>query len=479
MNAVLERVRRYIARHDLARRETRVVAAVSGGSDSAALAYLLHALDAAGALRLSGIAHFNHQLRSAADDDERLVEGIAASLRRPLIAEREEVSQRARRDRRSTETAAREARYEFFERARVRLAADVVALGHTRDDQAETVLLRLTRGAGLRGLAGMHPRNGTIIRPLLDCRRAELRDCLVALGVAFATDETNADVNVPRNRVRHELLPLLARRFNPRIVDVLAREAELAREEWRWRHQQADELFERACRIERAKGAWALDVALLNRVPLALRRAVVCRAMHEAAGERSVGFEHVQAVLGLMDEGARGAIDIPGQRAERVGSLVVLAGRPPGSVGRPKAPEPVNIFRYPLSIPGEVSLPESGCLLTAELLVPEGLSGEFGRGGRADAVVVRRDACREPLAVRNRRPGDRFRPAWLRGRKKLQDYFVDLKVPRPLRDRVPLVVDGDDRIVWVAGHAVGDEFRVTAASQAVITLKIKALGGIA
>ena len=148
-------------------------------------------------------------------------------------------------------------------------------------------------------------------------------------------------------------------------------------------------------------------------------------------------------------------------------------------MGRPKAPEPVNFFRYPLSIPGEVALPESGCVLAAELSVPEDLSGELGRDGRADAVMVRRDACREPLAVRNRRPGDRFHPAWLRGHKKLQDYFVDRKVPRPLRDRVPLVVDGDDRIVWVAGHAVADEFRVTAASQAVLTLKIKALGGTA
>jgi tRNA(Ile)-lysidine synthase len=294
--------------------------------------------------------------------------------------------------------------------------------------------------------------------------------------VAFATDESNADVNVPRNRVRHELLPLLARRFNPRIVDVLAREAELAREEWRWRQQQTDELFDQACRVDPRNGLWRLDVALLNRVPVALRRGVVCRAMHDAAGERSVDFEHVEAVLGLLEEGARGAIDVPGQRAERVGSLVVLAGRPAGAVGRPKAPQPANFFRYPLSIPGEVELREAGCVLTAEPSPPGGTDGECARSERADAVMVRRDACREPFAVRNRRPGDRFHPAWLPGRKKLQDYFVDRKVPRPLRDLVPLVVDGDDRIVWVAGHAVGDEFRVTAASQAVLTFRIKALG---
>ena len=172
---LLARVHRTIREHDLAGPATRVVVALSGGSDSVALAHLVHVLDARGELRAAGIAHFNHQLRPTADRDEQLAANVARSLGLRFVADREDVAARARRERRSVEDAARRARYEFFDRARTELAGDVVALGHTRDDQAETFLLRLLRGAGARGLAAMHPRNGFIIRPLIDCRRADLR----------------------------------------------------------------------------------------------------------------------------------------------------------------------------------------------------------------------------------------------------------------------------------------------------------------
>src|SRR5262249_11427415 len=148
---------------------------------------------------------------------------------------------RAARERRSVEDAARTARYAFFDRARAHFAADVVALGHTRDDQAETFLLRLVRGAGPRGLASVYPRNGSIVRPLVDCRRHDLRAWLGARGIGFVEDETNLDVAIPRNRVRAELVPLLESRFNASIVDVLCGEAELAREEWEFLSERADE----------------------------------------------------------------------------------------------------------------------------------------------------------------------------------------------------------------------------------------------
>ena len=165
----------------------------------------------------------------------------------PFAADRGDVRARARRERRSLEDAARRERYEFFERARRQFGADVVALGHTRDDQAETFLLRLVRGAGPRGLAAMYPRHGTIIRPVLDCRRLELRKYLDERNMRYVDDETNDDVAIPRNRVRAELIPLLADRFNPAIVDALAHEAELSREIWAWLEAAADE-FEKGDR---------------------------------------------------------------------------------------------------------------------------------------------------------------------------------------------------------------------------------------
>ena len=202
---LIDLIRQFVRRSALLASDTRVLAAVSGGSDSVALAHILRALDAAGEMRLVGLVHFNHQLRESAGDDERFTATLAASLDRPILTGRADVRARARRDRRSIEDAARAARYEWFEHARTTLDADVIALGHTRDDQAETVLLRVTRGAGPRGLAGMHPRNRRIVRPLLGCRRGDLRAWLAERHIAFVEDETNRDVSIPRNRVRAEI----------------------------------------------------------------------------------------------------------------------------------------------------------------------------------------------------------------------------------------------------------------------------------
>jgi tRNA(Ile)-lysidine synthase len=169
-------------------------------------------------------------------------------------------------------------------------------------------------------------------------------------------------------------------------------------------------------------------------------------------------------------------IDLPGQRMERVGPDVVLMGRPPDAVGRPGSF--ANLFRYPLSIPGEVRLAEAGCVVTAE--TASSAAAAPAPPGNGAIAVVQLDQCQGPLAVRNRRPGDRFRPPGLRGgKKKLQDFFVDRKIARQRRDAVPLVVDESDRIVWVAGHEIDERFRVTDPAQAVVILRLKLLGGLA
>jgi len=460
----IERVRRFIARHQLADRGTRVMVAVSGGSDSVALAHLVRELSAAGDCQIAGIAHFNHQLRETADRDERFTVAVAESFGWPIEIDREDVAARARRERRSIEAAARAARHEFFERARTALDADVVALGHTRDDQAETFLLRLLRGAGPKGLAAMHPRRGTIVRPLLSSRRTELREYLAARRIEFLEDESNADVTIPRNRVRAELLPLLERRFNPAVVDVLADEAELARETWLWMEKETSNFKPQNSEF---------DVTALRATPEALRRFVLWKAMNVAARGRPVSFEHVEAALELLGAEADGSVDAPGHTVQRLGARIVLRAGDPRD--RRRTHSGANFFDYPLSIPGEVPLPQAGCVLAAESW-PGGIDLR-SLGADPSAAAVRRDLCSGPLRVRNRRPGDRFRPFGLNGRKKLQDYFVDRKVARQRRDEVPLVVDDRDRIVWVAGFDIDEAFRVTESAQAVIILRLKLLGG--
>jgi tRNA(Ile)-lysidine synthase len=464
---LLARVRRTLRQHDLAGAGTRVVVALSGGPDSVALAHLVRELAAAGDVQVAGLAHFNHSLRPGAADDARFCEQLAESFSWPIAVETGDVPARAHKEHRSIEDAARASRYEFFARALTTLGGSRIALGHTRDDQAETFLLRLLRGAGVRGLASMHPRRGPFIRPLIDCRRADLRAYLDERGLQFLIDESNADVRIPRNRVRAELLPLLEARFNPSIVDTLAAQADVAREEWRWMREQAGNIWSQA--VERTATGARIDAAALNAAPLALARLVMHRAMSEV-GNRTIGPRHVDAALGV-GRGDVPSIDAPGQRVDRNGGFVVLTGRPEGAVGRMAPRVVTNLFQYPLSIPGEVQLAESGCVLSAE--PAHAASGS--RVATRTSAVVRQDLLGRALSVRNRRPGDRFRPAGVAGRKKLQDYFVDAKVPRDARDTVPIVVDDCDRIVWVAGHAIDDEFRVTDPAQGVLLLRLRQL----
>jgi tRNA(Ile)-lysidine synthase len=460
---LLARVRAFVRQHDLAGPHSRVAAAVSGGSDSMALAQLLAELARAGDLQFCGIVHFNHQLRAEADADERFVRDAARALDVPIVAGREDVATRAARDRQSLENAGRTARHAFFARAMRELNVDAIALGHTRDDQAETFLLRLLRGAGPRGLAAMHPRvdgDARIIRPLLDATRAELAAFLTERGVAHVEDATNADVSIPRNPVRAELLPLLAARFNPAIVDVLADEAALARELWGW--------MEDACAPFLATPG-VLDAAALRAAPPALRRLVLWRALTAAAAGRHISFDHVAAVIRLIQAAHDGALDLPGHTVQRIGTRIVLQNRR-GRSGR----QPANLFRMPLSIPGEAVAAQAGWTVTAQHGTAAAAAAHE-RGaitGNGPLAIVRGDLINGSLGVRNRRPGDRFHPVGLGGSKKLQDLFVDRKLARQERDAVPLVVDENDRIVWVAGYGIDEAFRVTDASQAVLVLKL-------
>src|SRR5262245_428197 len=435
---LLDRVRQFIRDHELMRAGTRVVAGVSGGSDSVALASLLRELDARGELRLAGVAHFNHRLRAASDRDEQHAVAIADALGVPVLVDREDVAARARAGRRSIEDAAHVARYAFFERARLHFDADVVALGHTRDDQAETYLLRLVRGAGPRGLAAMHPRRDRVVRPLLACRRDELRAWLAERQIqgdraaTFVDDESNADVAIPRNRVRAELLPLLRERFNPSIVDVLAGEADLARDVWAWIEDAANEAAGGlVIAPPDANHVRELDVEALQRLPRSLQRIVVWRVMSDLSRGRPIGSEHVAAALRVAAADGPSAFDGPGQRVERIRGRVVLTSRPLDTAGRWKpagAGRSANLFRYPLSIPGEVPLPQANCVVSARLVPALGADDPTHEVINARAIVgsgpeavVRGDICRGSLAVRNRRPGDRFGPVGLGGRNELAD----------------------------------------------------------
>jgi tRNA(Ile)-lysidine synthase len=506
--SLTQRVLATIHRHALLRDGTRVLVGLSGGADSVALLLLLRELEQEGVLTIAGAAHLNHQLRGAeADGDEAFCAALAGALGVPFRAERADVAALARAQKRSIEDAARSARYRFFERAADEWSADVIAVAHTKEDQAETFLLRLLRGSGTRGLAAIHPRlrlpavapeaRRWVVRPLLDIAREDLRAYLASRGQAFRQDSSNADVTIPRNRIRHELIPYLESHFSPGITHVLAREAALARQDEDFLHGEAIKL---AARIVLTDVAVRIDVAGLSRAPRVLSSRVVQMALEQHAGSKPISFDHVERVLALADGAGEGrAVSLPGQYAVRTGGAIVLhpgrgrarapvwpksrsdeggpvrrsAEREGGPVRRSAPREGGNSFAFSLSIPGEVELRPQRLAVGAVAAPAEGIGRQRKWAARGNEVGVAAGALVLPLAVRSRREGDRFRPLGAPGVRKLQDFLVDRKVARDERDLLPLVVDGRDRIVWVVGQSVAEDFRVTDPSQGVLLLKVR------
>jgi tRNA(Ile)-lysidine synthase len=464
-----DRVLATVRKHGMLPAGGRVLVALSGGPDSVGLLHLLRELEVRGELTIAGAAHLNHAMRPAAAQDERFCRELAASLGIPLCVDLTDVRARAREWRTSTEDAGRRARYAFFARAVAEVGADAVATGHTVDDQAETFLLQMIRGAGPRGLSAIAPKTGAVCRPLLDLRRAEIRGWLTANGLPFREDESNLDPAFVRNRVRHRLMPLLRQEFSPGIVEVLGREAAIAR---------ADEACLQAHAIEVARSVVLttergieLDAAVLAALDPAIGSRVARIALTHGGSGRFIGFNHVEALVALAGRPSGSAVSLPGQEARRTGDRILLRSAKPAHLG--------SAFRVALAVPGEVLLERQGWAVSATSGPGVAASSPAHSTTSGLALALRTEDLEYPLAVRSRRRGDRLRPAGMQGRsKKLQDLFVDRKVPRELRDTVPLVVDGNDEILWVVGHAATGEFRVTEPLQGVLLLKARRLGGL-
>lgn len=455
-------VRRTIRRRGLLGDDARVIAAVSGGADSVALVWLLREIEPRARWRLSGLVHVHHGLRGAdADADEAFCCALAARLDLPIHVAHADVAALARGERISIEAAGRTARDAAFADALHMLGGTDVATAHTIDDQAETVLLRLLRGATLRGVSAIRPRRGRIVRPLIDCRRADLRDYLAVHGEAHREDRSNEDRSVPRNRLRHDILPLMAAHW-PGGTAALARFADLAAADEAVLSANADKAGVIVCGPDGVQ----VDGARLQALPDPIARRVLRDAV-EATGQRAAST-HLEAMLRLVrSDTSSGVLDLPGLTVERRGGTLHL-NRP-----RARDRQATGFEARSLEVPGVVHLRETGATLEASFLIelpPTGPSATSCDG--TVSVVLQADTLTLPLTVRPRQPGDRFQPFGAPGRRRVQDLLVDRKVPRDQRDHVPVVVDADDRIVWVAGVAQSEASRVISPEGGVVILKL-------
>ncbi len=470
---LLDAMRATVSRYRMVAPGEKVVVAVSGGPDSLALLHGLRTLRDELGITLHA-AHLNHLLRGdAARADAEYVRALAAEMGLPVTVEEVAVADLARGRGLSIEEAGREARYAFYQRVREAAGAARVALGHTADDQAETVLMRLLRGAGPAGLAGIPPvRDGWIVRPLIAVTRRMVEDYCRAVGLEPCRDESNRDPAHLRNRVRWDLLPRLEREYNPALRRALVHLADVLREEDAWLAGLVAGEYGRLAR-EDVNGIRLALKDWENR-PLALRRRLVREAAARLLGRPApLEFGHVEAVLGLTGAPVGSRLDLPGGLvARREYAHVHIGGsQAPGGVA-------AGGFSYPLPVPGRVAVPEAGLILEADLR-PAGAEVDKDpapAGPGRFAVHLDADRCVLPLTVRSRRQGDRFWPAGLGAAKKLKDFFISAKVPREERDRIPLVTGGDGSILWVVGRRADDRFLPTSESRRLLTLRAHPAG---
>jgi tRNA(Ile)-lysidine synthase len=420
---------------------SRVLVAVSGGADSVALLELLRRVAPRLELSLT-VAHFDHALRHDSAADARFVERHCHAAGLPLVSARRDVAALAEQRGGNLEEVARDERRAFLLDAAEREGCALVALGHHADDQAETFLLRLLRGSGPTGLAGMRLRNGMVVRPLLALRRAELEAFLRDEGIAWREDASNRDPRFTRNRIRHQLLPQLLE-YNPQVAAQLAAlSSRFARDEEFWAELVGQALSD--CRVA-DDGGLELDSVKLSGLAPALRTRVVRAALELVRGSlRGVTAAHVDAIEGLLDgPSPQAELDLPGAWIARRYERLLIAGSRPAPVG------PIVML---LPGPGRYPLPRGELCLTLE---------PAAQGESATAVEFEAATVPFPLQLRSRQPGDRMRPSGMTGSRKLQDLFVDLKLTREQRDAALLLLCGDE-LLWVVGLRRAEGHRAVA-----------------
>jgi tRNA(Ile)-lysidine synthase len=323
--ALVQKVRRTLDQYDLIPAGARILVGLSGGSDSVALTLLLEELARHGEFSVVSLAHLNHCLRPTAGRDEAFCRSLSVRMGLPIAVESADVRGYAAAETLSIEDAARRLRYRFLERAADASGATLTAVGHTRDDQAETLLLKLMRGAGSTGLGGIYPRRGTIIRPLLDVSRDELRSYLVERSETWIEDESNADLTNPRNRIRHRVIPEMDATYGGRTSAALARAADLMREDGQWLDELAAARFELLAGVT-AEGIVFEASALLSE-PAPIRRRILLLAMRQHAPGREIARVHIDAGEAVLKSKAERA-DVPvGQWELKRGKLVLSRQR--------------------------------------------------------------------------------------------------------------------------------------------------------
>ena len=446
-----------------------MVVGVSGGPDSVCLLHVLNNLHAELNFSLH-VAHLNHQLRGKESEaDARYVAGLARKLQLPATIESGDVKAYRVKHRLSLEEAARDVRYAFFADVVGSIDANKVAVGHTRNDHIETFLMHLIRGSGTRGLRGLRPvsrrlQDGrlTVIRPLLEVSREETEGYCRQKGLAPRTDATNLLLSQFRNRIRHELLPLLEK-YNPRIDEALVRTARIAADDIAFLDAEAERVWKKVISVERDD--IILDKKVFLKLPVALKRHLLRAAIEKLIGNiKDIEAQHIERIIDSLEKPAGKTIILPDGITFNIEYDQYLLSTDVGG----RSPFPPIEGEFAVKVPGETKA--GGWTVRAAMvkkIMPPKTEDRFVAYFDAEKVGKK-------LAVRARRRGDKFQPLGMDATKNLSEFMVDAKIPRAWRDNVPLVCSGED-IIWVMGWRISERVKVTDKTEQVLRLEFERL----
>ena len=455
-NPLLKQVKTTLKKYKLIKTEDRVLVSVSGGPDSVALLAVLHELMDMFKWDLQ-VAHINHKLRGKeSNKDQEFVYKLASKYGVEFHSVSVDTKKLAKEKKLSLEEAARNIRYEFLGKTADRIKAHKIALGHTQNDQAETVLMRLFRGAGSLGLSGIPIKREKFIRPLLEVTRQEILEYLKEKNLRYRQDKTNLKTDFLRNKIRLNLLPWLNKEVNPEIVATLSRTAMILNETEQFLNKETEKIFKKVAKSTKDK--ITLDLEKFSFYDKILKRNLIRKCWQKLTADvYPLDYQPVERVLDLIESNKIGKrVNLKnGYWAELNSNQLVIFK---------KQPIKVNILA---KFPGEVRL--NGFNLKGQVVERKNLPEKIKNLDEKFAYLDW-GKLKAPLKLRFRSAGDRFKPLGMEGTKKVSDFLVDLKVPRYKRDEILLLISGA-KIAWIVGHRISEEFKITKQTKKVLALK--------